>query len=339
VALHTEEAALLVDLPSDASLIQIEAAASAMRAQAAEQAAKSASLDQQIAHKQGEADEAIASLAKLQASLQWVEQQAQIRQDAKDIQFGNKLTWMEAEQHLAEMRHDLEITVVRQREAVAARGALERQHEQAAAEYEKTILGDLAKAEQQASQSAHDLAKAEQRLQLQTLRAPIDGTVQQLAVHTVGGVVTPEQALLVVAPDDPGLIVEAQVENGDVGFVHPGQPVEVKVETFTFTRYGLLHGRVVDVSRDSVSDNASQPRRQSEDDKDTDKTGSAAKVKPPAYIAHVALDRTSFPIEAHEETLASGMSVTAEIKTGRRTVTSYLMSPLRRYAHDGIRER
>lgn len=228
---------------------------------------------------------------------------------------------------------------IRQREAVAARGALERQHEQAAAEYEKTILGDLAKAEQQASQSAHDLAKAEQRLQLQTLRAPIDGTVQQLAVHTVGGVVTPAQALLVVAPDDPGLIVEAQVENGDVGFVHPGQPVEVKVETFTFTRYGLLHGRVVDVSRDSVSDNASQPRRQSEDDKDTDKTGSAAKVKSPAYIAHVVLDRTSFLIEGHEETLASGMSVTAEIKTGRRTVMSYLMSPLRRYAHDGIRER
>jgi len=88
-----------------------------------------------------------------------------------------------------------------------------------------------------------------------------------------------------------------------------------------------------------VSDNAARPRQQSEDDKDTDKADLAAKAKSPAYTAHVALDRTSFLIDGHEERLTSGMSVTAEIKTGRRTVMSYLLSPLRRYAHDGLRNR
>ena len=82
------------------------------------------------------------------------------------------------------------------------------------------------------------------------LTAPISGTLQQLAVHTVGGVVTPAQALLTVVPDNAPVLIEAEVENRDIGFVHAGQDVAVKVQTFDFTRYGLLHGRVVDVSRD-----------------------------------------------------------------------------------------
>ncbi|MBV9586512.1 MAG: HlyD family efflux transporter periplasmic adaptor subunit, partial [Alphaproteobacteria bacterium] len=80
-------------------------------------------------------------------------------------------------------------------------------------EYEKTVLTDLAKPEQQASQSGQELVKAAQKAQLQTLRAPIDGTVQQLAVHTLGGVVTPAQPVLVIVPDQAGLVVEARIEN------------------------------------------------------------------------------------------------------------------------------
>src|SRR3546814_8625690 len=70
------------------------------------------------------------------------------------------------------------------------------------------------------------------------LHAPVDGTVQQLAVHTIGGVVTPAQPLLLVVPSDESLEVEATILNKDIGFVRQGQPVTVKVESFPYTRYG-----------------------------------------------------------------------------------------------------
>jgi hemolysin D len=152
----------------------------------------------------------------------------------------------------------------------------------------------------------------------------------------VGGVVTPAQQLLVVVPEDGSLVVEAMVPNRDVGFVHEGQEVEVKVETFTFTRYGLIHGRVVGLSRDAVTEDQRKSDRPDERDragKDDDGTGS------PAYVARVALDRTSLEVDGKEQQLGPGMAVTAEIKTGSRRILSYLLSPLRQYATDAGRER
>ena len=114
------------------------------------------------------------------------------------------------------------------------------------------MLGDLAKARSSASELQANLAKAQQRLALATLRAPIDGTVESLAVHTVGGVVTPAQALMLVVPDSAQLVVEASLDNKDVGFVHVGQRAEVKVDAFAFTRYGMVDGTVTALSRDAV---------------------------------------------------------------------------------------
>jgi hemolysin D len=167
------------------------------------------------------------------------------------------------------------------------------------------------------------------------LTAPIAGTVQQLAVHTVGGVVTPAQPLLTMVPDDAPVLVEASVENGDIGFVRAGRDVEVKVETFTFTRYGLLHGHVMDASRDRVEDSPGPGARQGPQAKTADRNADDGEAKGPGYVAHVALDRTQLMVDGREQTLAPGMAVTAEIKTGSRTVISYLLSPLRRYAHEG----
>lgn len=324
--------------PANASPTQLQATEAAMLAQAAEQAAKLAALDQQIAQKRAEGNEAAAALAKSEAALPWLQKQAELRRELLNIRFGNRLAWLEAEQRLTEQTHDLPVQAARQGEAAAARAALERQRTEAVAEYRKTVLADLAKAEQQASQAREDLAKASEKLRQLVLRAPIDGTVQQLAVHTVGGVVSPAQAVLVVVPDDAGLVVEARVANKDVGFVHAGQPAEVKVEAFTFTRYGLIHGTVVGVSRDAVIDDRARP---AERDKQTDRAREDGQdhETSPGYTAHIALGQTELTTENGLAKLEAGMVVTAEIKTGRRSVISYLLSPLQRYAHEGIRER
>src|SRR5690606_36487594 len=113
---------------------------------------------------------------------------------------------------------------------------------------------NLRQAREQAGQYEPQVAKTRQRDELMQLRAPVDGTVQQLAIHTVGGVVTPAQALMAVVPNQESLEVEATVLNKDIGFVRPGQPVTLKVESFPYTRYGYLEGIVETVSHDAAQD-------------------------------------------------------------------------------------
>src|SRR5262249_12096986 len=149
---------------------------------------------------------------------------------------------------------------------------------------------ELAEAQRKAGGLAQALIKAEEKVRLQVLTASVDGVVQQLAVHTIGGVVTPAQTLLVLVPQESHLEIEAMVTNRDIGFVQAGQAAEVKVDTFNFTRYGLLHGTVVSVSHDAISR-----------DKQPDPPGKAAKSDEPSsepkgqelnYAARVLLDRT-----------------------------------------------
>ena len=130
--------------------------------------------------------------------------------------------------------------------------ALAQQRSEADAEFRRQALDELGKATQYAAEQRQELIKAAQRTGLQELRAPVAGTVEQLSVHTIGGVVQPAQTLMVVVPDNSKLEVEAMLPNRDAGFVHAGEPAELKVEAFTYTRYGLLHGLVRTVSRDAL---------------------------------------------------------------------------------------
>ena len=162
--------------------------------------------------------------------------------------------------------------------------------------------------------------------------------MQQLAVHTVGGVVTPAQALLVIVPSDSRLEIEAMVSNRDIGFVHPGQEAEIKVDTFNFTRYGLLHGEVLSVSQDAII----RDRRSSasgERHAGTPTDSSEPKGQELNYSARISLDRTVMQIDDRIVNLSPGMAVTVEIKTGSRSILSYLLSPLLRYRQETLRER
>jgi len=179
--------------------------------------------------------------------------------------------------------------------------------------------------------------EAQQRQRFQTLTAPVDGTIQQVSVHTVGGVVTPAQQLMVVVPADSPLEIEAMVSNRDIGFVHLGQAAQVKIDTFNFTRYGLLHGKVTSVSRDAIA-------RDRPADKSSTAAGAASDSSEPqgqelVYAARIALDNTKMNIDGKLVSLSPGMAVTAEIKTGSRRVIEYLLSPLLRYRQESLRER
>jgi hemolysin D len=318
----------------DATLDDTQQARAALRAQLDEQAAKVAGLEQQISEKRAEAGEVNATIAKTNASLPMLAEKARLHQKLKEQGFGTSFADLDAQEQLSDARRDLEVQAERLAQAHASMAALERQRAQAVSEFAAGVLADLEKAREKENELSQELIKAQQKSTATEIRSPIDGVVEELAVHTVGGVVTPAERLLVVVPDNQRLTVEAQLANRDVGFVHAGQDVSVKIETFNFTRYGLVHGKVIDVSRDAVA----QAERQAED-----ANGAATPQQPstasPTYVARISLDKTSMVVDGRREPLLPGMAVTAEVRTGRRTIIDYLLSPLARKSNEALHER
>ncbi len=323
--------------PDGAAPADVQTARSQVRAARAEQQAKLDSLSRQLEQKQAEKDEAAATVSKLQASMPLIQKRRDVRKYLSEHEFGSKLTYLEAQQQLTEQGHDIEVEGHKLDESTAAIAALKQQHDETEAEFHRDNLDKLGEDEAKIGSLRQDFDKATQRTTLQSLRSPVDGTVQQLSVHTVGGVVQPAEQLLVVVPDDAKLEIEATVPNRDVGFVHAGEPAEIKVEAFTFTRYGLLHGVVTDLSRDTAPvDDRQQQQNQKKQDQGDDESRQAREA---GYIAHITLAETSIDTETGPQALGPGMAVTVEIKTGHRRVIDYLLSPLKRYRHEGMRER
>lgn len=318
----------LSGLPASA----LEETAAAVRAQSDQQAAKVADLTHQIGQKTAEIGEVDAQVGKIQATLPMLSQKEQMHRQLYDEGFGTKTRLLDAQLQVSDAKHELEVQRAKGAQASAARTALEKQRDEARSQFAADILSDLRKAERDENELSQELIKAKNKTREAVLRTPIAGVVEQLSIHTIGGVVTPAQHLMIVVPDEQRLMIEAQLANRDVGFVHTGQPVKVKVETFTFTRYGFIDGRVIEVSRD-VAEVAPALPQGSPPEKSSELPES------PTYTARISVDRSFMKVDGRTEYLRPGMAVTAEIKTGDRSIISYLLSPLARRTQESLHER
>lgn len=302
------------------SKIPARAAADEQRLLAGEYAelqARLAALDEQTAQRRAELETSLLRVAKLRDTLPMVRQRAEDFRGLAERNFVAKHALLEKEQALLETERDLATEQSRSRELDHAIQQNLRERSSLLAQAKRNALDELNEAQIKASSLTQELVKAEQRNTLLTLKAPVDGIVQQLAVHTVGGVVKEADPLMQVVPQNDRLVVEAQIENKDIGFVYAGQHAEVKVETFSFTKYGTLAGQVLTVSNDAVQD---------------EKRGLI-------YPARVQLSRSSMRVENKQVKLSPGMAVTAEIKIGKRRVIEYFLSPLSEHLQESLRER
>jgi hemolysin D len=321
--------------PEGASAAQVEMHREFLISQTSEQRAKLSELARQASQKEAERSTVEATIAKIEATIPPLQERVDTHKYLSDKGLASKMMYLSEYQDLVGQQQDLLIQRSKRKEAEAAFATLKETRERTAAEFRRATYDELAKAEQKAAGIAQDVIKAERRSNLQVLSAPVDGVVQQLAVHTIGGVVTPAQPLAVVVPLDSGLEIEASLANDDIGFVHEGQDVEVKVHTFNFTRYGLLHGRVISVSSDAISRDGGEGRPRSQDGKEGDRQQGQDLV----YMARISLDQRQMRSGDHVVDLGPGMAVTAEVKTGSRRIIGYLLSPVARYEHDVLRER
>lgn len=274
-------------------------------------------LDAEITRREAERRATTAMVEKLRQTLPIVEQRARDYRDLLERRFVSRHGYLELEQARIEQERDLAAQREKLAEIAASRVEAERQRDRVVAEVRREWLDRLQAAQERAAGLAQELLKAESRDRLMVLSAPVDGRVQQLAVHTQGGVVTPAQPLMVIVPLDNPLEVEALVPNKDIGFVHAGQVVEIKVETFPFTKYGTLAGEMMDVSSDAIQD---------------EKLGLV-------FAARVRLARDTLMVEGREVRLSPGMAVTVEVKTGKRRLIEYFLGPLLTYADESLRER
>jgi hemolysin D len=324
--------------PQGANSAQIEMHRQLLTSERAEEDAKLSEIERQQGQKEAERATTSASVAKIQATIPVLQERVDIHKTLLDKGLASKVVYLSELQDLVGLQQDIVVQQSKLREADAAIALLKETREKTAVEYRRAVYDALSKAEQKAASLAQDVIKAEQRTRLQRLTAPVDGVVQQLAVHTVGGVVTPAQALAVVVPTEAHLEIEAMVSNRDIGFVHSGQKAEIKVDTFNFTRYGLLHGEVLSVSSDAIT-------RDTQQNASNDRTAGAAtstsepKGQELKYAARVSLDRTDMQVDEKLVKLGPGMAVTVEIKTGSRRIISYLLSPLAKYKQETLRER
>jgi len=274
-------------------------------------------VDADIQQRSAEIQAAQAQVASLRKILPIATQLAADYQQLLAQQYVARHEHLDKEQARLDTQRQLQVQQANLRQASAALAEARRRREGVVAQARRSLLDLQQTAGQKASSLRQVLAKARYQQARTQLLAPVDGTVQQLAVHTVGGVVTPAQALMAIVPSDQPVEVEALLENKDIGHVHPGQHVTVKVETFTYTRYGTVAGKVLSVSRDAIED---------------ERRGLV-------YSSRIRLAADHLQVNGRAMPLSPGMAVSAEIKINRRRVIDYFLSPLQKQVQESLRER
>ena len=292
-------------------------ARSQLQAEWADVSAHLARLQSEVARRDAQIATARAAIARLDATLPLARQrEADVKGlSAQGFMSGHAGQDRERErivieQDLLTERARLAEALAAQRESADARAAY-------LAETRRALNDRQALAALKRQQLTQERSKADQRRRLTQLVAPVDGTVQQVAVHTAGGVVTPAQVLMVIVPRDAQVTAEVVIDNKDIGFVNAGQPAVIKLETFAYTRYGTVAATVSRVSADAVSD---------------DKRGAI-------FPAVLALQQTHLDVDGKRIGLSPGMNLSAEIATGQRRVIDYLLSPVRQALDESLRER
>ncbi len=279
--------------------------------------AQLASMDAELSRRIAERQSVFAEIKKLEETLPLIAEREESLGTLVKKGISPKPNWLEVKTLLIETTQNVAIQRHKLLEAEASMEAAVKERNRVQAEAKKEALEQMLDARTRYDQARLALRKAEVREGLRTLRAPVAGVVQQLQVHTVGGVVQPAQPVMVLVPDDARLEISAMVLNKDKGFVSDGQAAEIKVESFPFTKYGTVHGMVRNVSGDAIQD---------------EDRGLVYEMRVDMLTATIRADGKEVP-------LVPGMNVTVEVKTGDRRIIEFLISPLLRYQDEALRER
>ena len=300
-------------------------------------------LDNRMAERRARIRTLEAALTKLRRLLPLLRERNTMRETLYRKNHGSRLAFIDEQERLVEMEGN---KALRQRELAEARAALaaiRAQTQRTVSEFYRERRAALATLRERILVLREDIRQARELRARHTLRAPVDGVVQDLAVHTEDGMVEPGARLMVIVPRDAGIQVEAFIANADIGFVKPGQRVTLKVATFDFRRYGAIEGTVRHIGKDAVNagaqDGNSAFTSAAGGAAATSATPTGATLGGPAFKALIDLDQTYMEVEGRKIGLLPGMSSEAAVILGKQRLIEYFLQPLRGYRQDAFREK
>ena len=269
---------------------------------------------------------------KLQQTVPMLQKQAQSYADMGKDGYAPGLTVQDKQREYQERAQDLkaqESTVDSLKSAV---NQSQTKLEQIRSNYTSGLHNERVEAQGQLQKVQQEWGKQQHKAGLLELKAPQAGFVKDLATHTKGAVVAPGTIVLTLVPENEPLVAEVLIKNDDVGFVHLGQKVRVKLVAYPFQKYGMLDGEVIHLGAD-----AQDPGGQSAAAPKDAASAKAAGVL--SYKAMVKLSAQTLKSQGNALKLVPGMQVMAEINQGQRTVMEYLLSPVQKAFHESARER
>ncbi|MDZ7748855.1 MAG: HlyD family type I secretion periplasmic adaptor subunit [Halofilum sp. (in: g-proteobacteria)] len=303
--------------PGDIPLSLVERERQLMRSEWAAYRDREAELQREHANGMARLATIEASIASIDAVLPYLEGRVERMQRLVAREVASRQDLDDARRELVDKQQERRVEQHRLAEGRAQLGLVEQRLRGVRSRFRTERTASLAELEARAEASRQELTKARSKLERRTLRAPIDGIVQDVAVHTAGAVVRPADVLMRIVPEDQPLEVEAQILNRDIGFAYEGQEVEVKFQAYDFTRYGSVPGVIRDISPASTDD---------------EQLGRI-------YSARVQLARHHVLVDGEQRPLRPGLTATVDIDMGQRRIIEYFLAPILRYRDKALSER
>ncbi|MBZ9710342.1 HlyD family type I secretion periplasmic adaptor subunit [Mesorhizobium sp. ESP7-2] len=301
------------------------------------------SVDKQSIAKQASLTRLHMSIAHENDLIATLSQAAAMRQESVAREVDSKINLYDAQAELEKSQSQLASDTGQLAETQAELDQTFSDKRKAVEQFLADYAGKLADAEKHGDDETQAVNKAEAHLAHAKLTAPVEGVVQDLAATTIGQVFTTGQQIMTIAPAKPRLQVEALVPNTDIGFLKLGQGAVIKVDAFPFTRFGTVRGHIVRIAAGAVEEQ--EAKRQLADAvaaaNEATASGSVSPGAAPNFVfpITIALDQNSIAVDGADIPLASGMSVVAEIRTGKRRIIDYLVSPLAKISSEAFKER
>lgn len=287
------------------------------RSRQSEKKAKLEFYDAQIRQKEDSVRVAESSLVKYKELLAIAREREENLKEIVDVGAISKYTYLEYKGKRIELEQNVKMNLSELSAAEAEASAARQEKAQYLAEWNRQLQEELINSRKQYNTLKESERKAELKNKLIEIKAPVDGAVHKLDIHTVGAVVTEAQPLMEVVPEGTPMEVEAWMENQDVGFVTPNMPVEIKVDAFNFQKFGTLKGKVREISPDAIED----------------------KERGQLYRVMVSLDEEKLHMDNRDLQVYPGMAVSAEIKTRKKRIIDFFLEPFQTYKSEALRER
>jgi adhesin transport system membrane fusion protein len=274
-------------------------------------------LDQQLTQRRQEVTELQAKAGDLAGVIESQKQEIEMIRPIVEKGSAPKIELVRLERALLEKQTELNSTrqaMPRAQSAIREASArIEEMKKTAKAKAQSELSGRLA----EMNAIKESLSALVDRKDRTEMRSPVDGTIKQIKVKTVGGVIRPGDPIMEVVPTNDQLLVEAKIRPADIAFIHPGQNAMVKITAYDFSIYGGLPGVVVDISPDSI----------------TNEKGESF------YHIRVRTHETELKRKGEVLPIIPGMVASVDILTGHKTVMEYILKPYIKTVDSAMRER